>query len=305
MRKTLTPLHVFLFFVAPLVSATGQTTEKNEAVFVQQKDSVYLVNQSIFIDAKKIHDQDLFKKLEQAMDKKVLNQFIPLASGTGFLVNKGGYIMTAFHVVKHLPADKKMDYAQFAFMDYCGKYLLPGCLTAMDFRHVMNEYKQLVKDSDIVVSVKSSKSREYLAQVIGQDDTLDLALLKIEPDEELSPFAVSDNTSLKVGDSVVTIGYPLQFMMDKFLDDFKPTVTDGIISAIRNDKWDIQHTAAINSGNSGGPLLTKKGIVIGINVGTIRNANDLYFAINSSKVIAWLAKIGKGDLIQVVKGDNQ
>jgi hypothetical protein len=107
----------------------------------------------------------------------------------------------------------------------------------------------------------------------------------------------------KEGNSVYTIGYPLPYILDKFLDDFKPTLTDGIISAIRKDKWDIQHTASINPGNSGGPLLTKNGKLIGVNVGQVTKANSLYFSVISKKIVTWLREIGKGEIITYEKNE--
>ena len=89
-----------------------------------------------------------------------------------------------------------------------------------------------------------------------------------------------------------------QSVFSQFLDDFKSSITDGIISAIRDDKWDIQHTAAVNLGNSGGPLLNSQGQLIGINVGKLQEADDIYFAIRSQKLIDWLKSIGKEDILK-------
>ncbi len=290
--------------MALIPGKTGAQEAKNpEAIFLQQKDSVFLVNQSIFIDEKKIKNIELFKKLEQSMDKSVLNQYIPISSGTAFLVNKDGYLMTAFHVIKYMPADSKEEWGRYGFMNFISRYMIPGYLSRGEIREVLAEYKKILKNSDIVITVKSVKSKEYVAKIIDQDDILDLALLKIEMDDQLAPFVISENFNLKAGDSVVTIGYPLQFYMDKFLDDFKPTVTDGIISAIRTDRWDTQHTASINAGNSGGPLLTREGKVVGVNVGAMRNANNIYFSVNSGKIIGWFKKMGRLALLNTSK-DN-
>ena len=299
----------FIIGLAALIftplSAFAQSQENSEALFTKHKDSVFLVNQSIFIDAKRIGDPDLFYKLEGAMGRKVLNQFISIASGTGFLINKDGYLITAAHVIDYLPNDKKVQYGYYSFINYCTRYMLPGKISNMEFRKIIADYKRLLNTSEIVISVESTKGKEYRAAIVNQDDSLDLALLKIQIDEALTPFTVKDSSSLKVGDSVITIGFPLQYTMNEFLEDFKPTVTNGIISAIRNDKWDIQHTASINSGNSGGPLLARDGAVIGVNVGTVRGANDLYFATSSNKFKDWLSSLGKKNLLTIGEGDDQ
>ena len=183
--------------------------------------------------------------------------------------------------------------------------MLPGHLTSIEFRRVVADYKRLLKSSEIVISVVSTKGKVYRAALVNQNDALDLALLKIDFDEQLPPFPVGDSASLKVGDSVVSIGYPLPNVMGQFLDDFKPTVTNGILSAVRKDKWDLQHTAATNPGNSGGPLMSGDGMVVGVIVGTVTGANALHFAVSSDKLIEWLTSLGKLNLLTREKGDAQ
>lgn len=104
----------------------------------------------------------------------------------------------------------------------------------------------------------------YQAAVIGSDETSDLAVLKIDADG-LTPAEFGDSDALQVGDAVVAIGDPLGAQL-------RGTMTDGIISAINRDlAFDgrtmtlLQTNAALNSGNSGGPLINMQGQVIGIN----------------------------------------
>ena len=127
------------------------------------------------------------------------------------------------------------------------------------------------------------------AQMIGLDRVSDLALLRVASND-LTPAEFGDSNSLQVGDSVVAIGDPLGMTL-------RGTMTDGIISAInRNILTEgramtlIQTNAALNSGNSGGPLLNCYGQVIGINtmkIGDYVNAagvEGLGFAIPTSTV---------------------
>ena len=102
---------------------------------------------------------------------------------------------------------------------------------------------------------------EYEAEVIGSDELTDIALIKIEPESKLRPAIIGTAENLKVGEWVIAIGSPLRL---------KNTVTAGIVSAIERDASSvyvpfIQTDAAVNPGNSGGPLLNLKGEVIGIN----------------------------------------
>ena len=107
--------------------------------------------------------------------------------------------------------------------------------------------------------------RNFEAQLIGGDESTDLAVLKIEADN-LTAATIGDSDALEVGDLLVAIGNPLDAQA------FAWTVTDGIVSGLgRTVESDgqsftlIQTNAAINAGNSGGALLNGKGELVGIN----------------------------------------
>jgi putative serine protease PepD len=116
------------------------------------------------------------------------------------------------------------------------------------------------------VKVRFWDGKTYSATVVGTDKSTDLAVIKVDaPSSELYPLAVGDSTELQVGDGVVAIGSPF---------GLEETVTSGIVSALHraiqgqtnftiNDS--IQTDAAINHGNSGGPLLNTQGQVVGVN----------------------------------------
>ncbi|WP_026915005.1 trypsin-like peptidase domain-containing protein [Christiangramia portivictoriae] len=116
--------------------------------------------------------------------------------------------------------------------------------------------------SEIEVTLNNNKT--YTAEVIGSDPTFDIALIKVEPEEELDyiPFGNSDNA--EIGEWVLAVGNPF---------NLKSTVTAGIVSAKARDLnvYDsspqsfIQTDAAINPGNSGGALVNINGELIGIN----------------------------------------
>jgi V8-like Glu-specific endopeptidase len=290
---------LFLFFFLCPNLGYSEETQASSQVYQQWKDSVFLVNQSVYLDSGKITEKELFLKLEEAMDQKILDQYIPIASGTAFLINGDGNLITAFHVIKYMSGGEKSDYALWSFLEFIGKHMIPGNLSRRDMQSISWAYKKAIREAPIVISVKSASKVSYLAKVIAQDDNLDLALLKIDLKEKTTPILVNEDATFKEGDSVLTIGYPLTFIMDSFLDDFKPTLTNGIISAIRTDKWSIQHTASMNGGNSGGPLLSKDGKLIGVNVGLITKANNIYFSTNASKIIEWLKRINKLDVLKI------
>jgi len=139
------------------------------------------------------------------------------------------------------------------------------------------------------VSVRLTDQREFSAQLIGSDAFSDLAVLQIQA-TDLIPAQFGDSEVLRVGDAVVAIGDPLGV-------ELRGTMTDGIVSAINRDVSTggrtmtlIQTNAALNPGNSGGPLLNCYGQVIGINTMKIGGSVDstgvegLGFAIPSTTV---------------------
>ncbi len=112
------------------------------------------------------------------------------------------------------------------------------------------------------IKVILADDNEYEAEIVGRDPKTDLALIKIDVDEDLEPLPFGDSDSLEVGDWVVAIGNPF---------GLGHTVTAGIVSAkyrrIGMESYAnfIQTDASINPGNSGGPLLDTEGKVVGIN----------------------------------------
>ena len=139
------------------------------------------------------------------------------------------------------------------------------------------------------ISVLLTDGRELDAQLVGADTISDLAVLCIGADD-LTPAEFGDSSVLRVGDGVAAIGDPLGV-------NLRGTLTDGIVSAINRDvsvggrtMTLIQTNAAINSGNSGGPLINCYGQVIGINTlkigdtASTAGVEGIGFAIPSSTV---------------------
>src|SRR5205823_6133011 len=147
---------------------------------------------------------------------------------------------------------------------------------------------QHVVDGASKVRVKLSDGSTYTATVVGTDVSTDLAVLHVDaPTSKLTPLTLGDSSAVTVGDGVVAIGNP--FGLDS-------TVTSGIVSALDREisapdgtpiEGAIQTDAAINHGNSGGPLLNQKGQVIGITaqIQSDSGGNDgVGFAIPSNTV---------------------
>ena len=142
-------------------------------------------------------------------------------------------------------------------------------------------------------------AKEYKAKVITTDPKLDVALLKIEPEAPLTVIEMGDSDQLETGDWVMAIGNPF---------GFSQSVTVGVVSAkgrvIGAGPYDdfIQTDAAINQGNSGGPLLDINGKVVGINTaiftgGGMGNGNiGIGFATPINAIKAVYADLKKGQI---------
>jgi len=175
--------------------------------------------------------QDMIREYYGMPDRGEDEPVITRGHGSGFLVTADGYVLTNNHVIA-ASSDRA--------------------------------------ESEIIV--KLSDGREYEATVVGADPSSDVAVLKVDPGETKLPFLpVGDSSQLRVGDIVFAVGNPLRVGL---------TVTQGIVSALERTDLDIirgnrrngpalesfiQTDAAINLGNSGGPLVDAEGRVIGIN----------------------------------------
>jgi serine protease Do len=163
-------------------------------------------------------------------------------SGSGFLIDREGYILTNHHVIAG--AER--------------------------------------------ITVTMADGRAFRGQVVGSDPAIDVALLKVPADGRLPEAALGNSDRLRVGEWVCAIGNPLGYVH---------SVTVGVVSFIGRKLFDkslddyIQTDAAINFGNSGGPLINSAGEVVGINSAISSRASNIGFAVPINQAVAILPQL--------------
>ena len=147
--------------------------------------------------------------------------------------------------------------------------------------YILTNY-HVIEDTNRI-TIKLQSNQEFIAAIVGVDEPTDLAVLKINAGRELPSVKLGDSAAMAVGDWVLAVGSP--FGLDQ-------TVTAGIISKVERETPSsgfqkfIQTDAAINRGNSGGPLVNMNGEVIGVNsqiATTTGDYNGIGFALPSNE----------------------
>ncbi|MDX1618838.1 MAG: trypsin-like peptidase domain-containing protein [Balneolaceae bacterium] len=205
---------------------------------------------------------------------------------------------------------------RLAFDEFYGFFLAPGeerefnsmgsgFIVSEEGLVVTNEHVANKNAKNIVVSL--ADGTQYEAELLGSDELADLALLRIKADRKFPSVQFGDSDQVLAGEWSIAIGNPFGLF-----EAAQPSVTVGVVSAVQRDFRPnpneprvyidmIQTDAAINRGNSGGPLVNSEGEVIGVNTfiytgGTSGGFVGLGFAIPSNrvkKIIGQLASSGE------------
>ncbi|MFB6212662.1 MAG: S1C family serine protease [Candidatus Magasanikbacteria bacterium] len=160
-----------------------------------------------------------------------------------------------------------------------------GFIVSSDGLIVTN--KHVVQDKNAEYTVITNKGSKYKAEILAKDPAEDIAILDIDA-TGLNPAELGNSDKIKLGQTAIAIGNALA--------EFSNTVSVGVISGLSRNitatggafmeriRGVIQTDAAINQGNSGGPLLNLKGKVIGINTAVARGSENIGFAIPINRV---------------------
>lgn len=163
-----------------------------------------------------------------------------------------------------------------------------SCFIISSDGFIVTNHHVIARSEQILITLQDG--RQIPAKVIGTDPPTDVAVLQVHA-EGLRRLTFGDSASLQVGQIAIAVGNPFGFQY---------TVTAGVVSALgrtlRSESGRliddvIQTDAALNPGNSGGPLLDSHGAVIGMNTALIRGAQGLCFAVASNLVQYVVGKI--------------
>lgn len=188
------------------------------------------------------------------------------STGTGIVFSADGYIVTNAHVIT-TEVKTSMNSSQFDpfsnfFDNFYNNYNSYGS----------SSQTEVVKADKVTVTLDDET--EYEATIVGYDSNTDLAVLKIDA-TGLTPAEIGDSTTLEMGDKAITLGYPLGLGL---------SASDGIVSGLNKEMSVevaggtatmtlLQTDAAVNPGNSGGPLLNSEGQVVGITSSKIASSD--------------------------------
>ena len=265
-------------------------------------------------EAKEMPQEKIVGEKETSYQSQVSQEEIVIS-----VVKKASPAVVSIIITKDLPVFEKYYYSPFEefkefFNDPFFEFKIPqyrqkgtekreigggtGFIISEDGMILTNAH--VVSDKEADYTVLTNDGKRYPAKVLARDSLRDLAIIKIENSKKMLPLKLGDSDKLQIGQTVIAIG--------NALGEFRNTVSVGVISGLGRTVTAsgggttqtlenvIQTDAAINQGNSGGPLLNLKGEVIGVNFAMAQGAENIGFAIpinKAKKDIEQVKKSGK------------
>lgn len=259
---------------------------------------------------------------EKIIEKTIEKEYLPATSQEEAIikvVREASKAVVSIIITKDLPVFEEYYYSPFEeFKEFFGEpffeFKIPGLrqkgtekkeigggtgfVISEDGMILTNAH--VVSDKEAEYTVLTNDGKKFPAEVLAKDALRDLAVLKIKNQKKLSTLKLGDSDKLQIGQTVIAIG--------NALGEFRNTVSVGVISGlgrtitasgggiVQTIEDVIQTDAAINRGNSGGPLLNLKGEVIGVNFAMAQVAENIGFAIpinKAKKAIEQVKTIGK------------
>ncbi len=269
------------------IQASLLAAQSGSELFETNAAAVVYIQQAVKILPEYFADPKSLNVLERSVERTILNTYLPIGSGSGFLIDRDGHLITNNHVIDTQDLKKYRERTGQSWGRYIDDNIKDADLSADGRRALKVALFRAITQGPFVLQVLVNNKDFYDASVVASNEKLDLALVKIELHSNQA-MRLAPNDSLKVGDDLYSIGYPFGSDAVKKFQELSAAFTKGAVSAFREEKW-IQHTATINPGNSGGPLVDSAGRVVGVNSALRTNANNTYFAIPISTVREFLS----------------
>ena len=216
-------------------------------------------------DSDELTDPEIIKKATPSvvLISSTFTEAEQQGTATGIVLSSDGYIITNCHVIQTTYDELVSTGGADSFYDNPFSFFNGG----------YNVESKTVKADKVVVTM--SDDSEHEAEIIGYDENTDLALLKIDA-KGLIPAVIGDSDKLIMGERAITLGYPLGLGLSAsggMISGLEKELTTELSNGGTATMTLIQTDAAINNGNSGGPLLNSKGEVVGITSSKIGGAN--------------------------------
>ncbi len=258
--------------ITPVAEERAFLEDERNTIDVIERYGPSVVAVNLYVQGRRMDPFEGFPGIPEEFRRRLAPEFFEeqpeqqrMGSGSGFVVDEEGRIVTNFHVVQGV--------------------LVPNRI-------------ELQEGANITVIFPDRPEDELPARVLGANAQYDLALLELtNPEDRLDvpPIPLADSDAVRVGQKTIAIGNPF---------GLQSTVTSGIVSAIGRELPEqgrinipmIQTDAAINRGNSGGPLLNSRGELIGINTAILAGAGGGFVGVGLAVPSNFLAESLAADL---------
>lgn len=274
-RRTLTAI-CLAAALAPAAPAEGGVWQD---IYAEYHDSVVLVQVGFRLADGPVDRPDLLDRLAEEWGFDLRGGFLPFQAGSGFVVTNGGHVVTNHHVVDAPPIDDARTFLSDVLRAAITEFGPDAGLDLTERERVYLDVRQLVERGEMVTRVESAAGAGAAATRILDDTEHDLSVLQIDEPLPVEPMPLALDGSPRVADEVAAIGYPYEEILTIVFEDVVPTFSPGVITALRPNDEVVQHSASLSPGNSGGPLLDRNGLVVGVNVARILDGEALQFAV--------------------------
>jgi S1-C subfamily serine protease len=269
-----------ILVIALLVSSGPIFGDDNSTFFHHYSPAVVYIQQAAQIRRSDFTDPTFFDRFAMKFGSPLYESdlYLPLISGSGFFVGHDGRVLTNWHVIDTQDRTRSLRWGPVHWIWYIEKNFSEKEMPAEEKYKFENELISALAKAAIKTLVLV-ENREFVeSTTVAFDVEKDVALLQT-PFKNTVMLNMDFTIAPEAGTDVFSFGYPLGSDTVQNVKNLTVTFTKGSVSAIRDGTLAIEHTATINPGSSGGPLLDQSGHVLGINTAIKTSSNNIYYAV--------------------------